>query len=334
MRLFSFTFALLAVLATTVLAWEKEDHEIFDLVTELEGAEGKGTTFYSWLDVPFTATTNEIAKAYRKKSMVLHPDKNPNVKGIHERFARLGVISTILRNKESRERYDFFYKNGVPKWRGTGYYYSRFRPGLGSVFVFLTILTSGLQYVIQRINYRKDLERIDFITGKAKAAAWGPKMIPVNGQRKVRVNLGDARDEDGEVLGTKWLDMIVEDSHVYLLEPSGDMHLIDSSTALRPAIGNTWFLTLLKSLFTKATGIKLGATASPASSNAAASGNAAQSQNKNGSAPDIDSDASSTTGSEAPGSGYSTPKHGDEAKVKVAPTVKAGGTRRKNVKRR
>ena len=27
--------------------------------------------------------------------------------------------------------YDFFYKNGVPKWRGTGYYYSRFRPGLG-----------------------------------------------------------------------------------------------------------------------------------------------------------------------------------------------------------
>lgn len=28
-------------------------------------------------------------------------------------------------------RYDFFYKNGVPKWRGTGYYYSRFRPGVG-----------------------------------------------------------------------------------------------------------------------------------------------------------------------------------------------------------
>ncbi len=28
-------------------------------------------------------------------------------------------------------RYDFFYKNGVPIWRGTGYYYSRFRPGLG-----------------------------------------------------------------------------------------------------------------------------------------------------------------------------------------------------------
>jgi len=341
MRLFSFIFALLAVLATTVLAWEKEDHEIFDLVTELEAAEGKGTTFYSWLDVPSTATTNEIAKAYRKKSMVLHPDKNPDVKGIHERFARLGVISTILRNKESRERYDFFYKNGVPVWRGTGYYYSRFRPGLGSVFVFLTILTSGLQYVIQGINYKKDLERIELITGKAKAAAWGPKMVPVKGQRKVRVNLGDARDEDGEVLGTKWLDMVVEDTHVYLLEPSGDMHLIDASTAVRPAIGNTWFLLLVKSAVTRVTGVKFGASSSPAPSGDTAPGGAAaaaagssQNQNQNGSAPDVDSDASSTTGSEAPGSGYSTPKHGDEAKVRVAPTVKAGGMRRKNVRRR
>ena len=30
---------------------------------------GKGTTFYSWLDVPSTATTAEIARAYRKKSI-------------------------------------------------------------------------------------------------------------------------------------------------------------------------------------------------------------------------------------------------------------------------
>jgi DnaJ homolog subfamily C member 1 len=50
---------------------QQEDHEIFDLVTELEAAEGKGTTFYSWLDVPSTASTNDIAKAYRKKSMQL-----------------------------------------------------------------------------------------------------------------------------------------------------------------------------------------------------------------------------------------------------------------------
>ncbi|KAH9482729.1 putative J domain-containing protein C2E1P5.03 [Psilocybe cubensis] len=323
MRPFTVWFALLAFLVASVAAWEKEDHEIFDIVSELEAAEGKGTTFYSWLDVPPTASTNDIAKAYRKKSMLLHPDKNPDVKGVHERFARLGVISTILRNKESRKRYDFFYKNGVPKWRGTGYYYSRFRPGLGSVIIFLTVLTSALQFVIQGINYRKDLERIELIVSQAKAAAWGPKMVPVAGQRKVRVNLGESRDEDGEVTGKRWLDMVVEDSCVYLLEPNGDMHLIDASTAVKPSIANTWFIVLLRSLLNKLTGGRLldKATAVPAP------------VGENGSAPDIDTDASSTTGSEAP-SGYSTPKNGEE-KVRIGgPTSKAGGMRRKNVRKR
>jgi DnaJ homolog subfamily C member 1 len=32
------------------------------------------------------------------------PDKNPGVKGIQERFARLGVVASILRNQEGRER--------------------------------------------------------------------------------------------------------------------------------------------------------------------------------------------------------------------------------------
>jgi hypothetical protein len=42
---------------------QQEDHELFDLVTKLEG---KGTTFYSWPYVPSTTSTSDIAKAYRK----------------------------------------------------------------------------------------------------------------------------------------------------------------------------------------------------------------------------------------------------------------------------
>lgn len=34
------------------------------------------------------------------------PDKNPNVKGIAERFARLGTIWGILKKPEGRKRYD------------------------------------------------------------------------------------------------------------------------------------------------------------------------------------------------------------------------------------
>ncbi|CAJ0864400.1 5116_t:CDS:2 [Entrophospora sp. SA101] len=109
----------------------QHDHEIFDLVDDLENAEGEDVTFYSWLGVEPTANEKEINKAYRKLSLTLHPDKNPD-KDSKERFSRLGLIGAILRNSESRERYNFFLKNGVPKWRGTGYYYNRHRPGLES----------------------------------------------------------------------------------------------------------------------------------------------------------------------------------------------------------
>ena len=40
------------------------------------------------------------------KSSYHSPDKNPGVKNIQERFARLGVIAGILRSPESRERYN------------------------------------------------------------------------------------------------------------------------------------------------------------------------------------------------------------------------------------
>jgi len=205
--------------------------------------------------------------------------------------------------------YDFFYKNGVPKWRGTGYYYSRFRPGLGSVFVFLTILTSGLHYIIQRINYKRDLERIQVIISKAKAAAWGPKLVPIDGRRKVKVNLGESRDDDGYV-ETKWIDVVVDGTHVYLLDPSGEQHLIDSSTAVRPAIRKTWFIGLLLSLFHKFVG------------------KGSKGSNERTEADADSGESSSTTDSEAQASGR------EDAKSSRVPTVKAGGRRRKVMRKR
>jgi len=242
-------FLWLVLLTTCVLAWEKEDYEIFDLVTAVEKAEGKGTTFYSWLDVPSSATTGEISKAYRKKSIQLHPDKNPGVVGIHERFARLGVIAAILRNPESRKRYDFFYKNGVPKWRGTGYYYARFRPGIGTVMTFLVVLTTGLQYMVQKLNYARDLERIERIRQDARTTAWGNRLVPPEGQKKVRVNLGGRMrfDEEGNALPGKTIDMVVEGENVYIAE-DGELILLDASSATPASLKNTWLVGLFRRL--------------------------------------------------------------------------------------
>jgi len=319
--------ALLAVLATAVHAWTKEDHEIFDLVSALEGAEGKGTTFYSWLDVPSTATTPEIARAYRKKSVQLHPDKNPGVKGIHQRFARLGVISTILRNAESRKRYDFFYKNGVPTWRGTGYYYSRFRPGLGTVFVFLTLLSSALQYIIQRLNYKRDLKRVDHIVREAKMAAWGQKMTPVEGRRKVKVNLGGPPrlDEEGNVILGKSIDMVVESNGDVHIFDDGHLIPVNATTAIRPTVQNTWFLSLMASLFRSA--MKRSTSTSKADE--------MQAPESEGTETATDSDMPELEDSDVPngngnGAGSATMKGGKAA----AASMKAGGRRRKAVRKR
>lgn len=254
MRYLPLFFAILALLTGFVHAWTKEDHEIFDLVSAVEAAEGKGTTFYSWLEVSPSASMAEIGRAYRKKSMLLHPDKNPGVKGIQERFARLGVVAAILRNQEGRERYDFFYKNGVPRWRGTGYYYSRFRPGLGTVLAFLVVLSTGLHYVVQRMNYKRDLARIEYILSQAKLAAWGPKMIPTGSQRKVKVNLGGPPrlDEDGNVMQGKTIEMVVESNgNIFMLEADGEQTPIDAGAATRPSLRRTWFITLVAALACK-----------------------------------------------------------------------------------
>ncbi|KAH7914200.1 DnaJ domain-containing protein [Hygrophoropsis aurantiaca] len=319
MRLFVF-IASLAVLVTVVSAWTKEDHEIFDLVGALEGAEGKGTTFYSWLDIPSSASLSQINKAYRKKSIQLHPDKNPGVKGIHDRFARLGVIATILRDTEGRKRYDFFYKNGVPKWRGTGYYYARFRPGLGTVFVFLTFLTSGLQYLVQRLNYTRDLAKIEQTIRDARLAAWGQKMEPLQGKRKVKVNLGGGArvDDEGNYVNGRTIDMVVDGDQVYIFDPSGDHHLLDTGSAVRPAISRTWFIVLVSSLFQKITGRK------------------DEDIDKEDDKDAIETDDAS----DSPASGSVTPSGASEAESKHdlkagrAAVAMAGGRRRKAVRKR
>ncbi|KZW04216.1 hypothetical protein EXIGLDRAFT_758512 [Exidia glandulosa HHB12029] len=310
MRLAGLVFAL-ACLLCLVFAWDKEDYEIFDLQEALEKAEGKGTTFYSWLDVTSTATNNEIAKAYRKKSLEMHPDKNPGVKGIQDRYARLGVIQKILRS-EGRERYDFFYKNGFPRWRGTGYYYSRFRPGLGTVLVFLVLVTAGMQHMVQRMNYKRDIARIERFVNEARRQAWGPKLNKVEGRRKVRINLGASPvqyDEDGNEIGggggggggNRYLEMVVEGDNVFIVEGDGELIPLDTSAATYPTWKTTWPATLAASLVARVTGKR----AAPE-----AAGNGADEEDE--------------TESEAPASGYTTPSGG-----KAQPAVKAGGSRRR-----
>ncbi|KAK5122421.1 hypothetical protein LTR85_004005 [Meristemomyces frigidus] len=202
---------LVVCLTALVAAWSKEDHEIFRLRDEVLAHEGNNVTFYSFIGVQRGATQDDINKAYRKLSRTLHPDKarsnwianynkptkaqtkagaKPTVhvqknkqpsqsevdkfsKEASARFERLSIVANILRGSE-RERYDHFLDNGFPKWRGTGYYYERFRPGLGSVLVGLfVVFGGGGHYAALYLSWKRQREFVERYIKHARRMAWG-----------------------------------------------------------------------------------------------------------------------------------------------------------------
>ena len=169
-----------------------------------------GSNGADFMGVKPSASQDDISKAYRKKSRLLHPDKakqsfvasrakkqsKPKIPGtkkpkVHvnkppseseiqkavraaeQRYARLGVVAEILKGS-GRERYDFFLSKGFPAWRGTGYYYARYRPGLGSVLFGLFLFGGGLvHYGALYVGWKRQREFVDRYVRHARRTAWG-----------------------------------------------------------------------------------------------------------------------------------------------------------------
>ncbi|KAJ5172310.1 hypothetical protein N7492_004903 [Penicillium capsulatum] len=201
---------LLCVFVGLVAAWSKDDYEIFSLRDELAANEGANVTFYDFLGIRPNANQDQITKAHRQKSRTLHPDKvkrafianyakdknkgkstqpgvhvsngpskrevDATVKAAHARAARLNLVANVLRGP-GRERYDHFLRNGFPLWRGTGYYYSRFRPGLGSVLAGLFLVFGGAaHYGALYLGWKRQREFVDRYIRQARRAAWGDEL--------------------------------------------------------------------------------------------------------------------------------------------------------------
>ncbi|KAI9101268.1 hypothetical protein DFS34DRAFT_463952 [Phlyctochytrium arcticum] len=146
--------ALLHLIIVQVLAWDQEDFDVFDLTDALKKANGPDTDFYSVFNISKTATTAEINKAYRKLSVSLHPDKNPTPEA-ETLYTLLTSVVGILKNETARERYDRHLKGGFPIWRGTGYYYNHYKPGVGAICVILIVAISFIQYASGWLIYHQ-----------------------------------------------------------------------------------------------------------------------------------------------------------------------------------
>ncbi|MDR2910321.1 MAG: molecular chaperone DnaJ [Bacteroidales bacterium] len=69
--------------------------------------------YYEILEVSKNATPEEIKKAYRKKAIQYHPDKNPGDKQAEENFKEAAEAYEILSNPDKKQRYDQFGHAGV-----------------------------------------------------------------------------------------------------------------------------------------------------------------------------------------------------------------------------
>lgn len=77
--------------------------------------------FYEILGVDKNATAEEIKKAYRKKAIQYHPDKNPGNKEAEEMFKEAAEAYEVLSDPDKRSRYDRYGHSGVGGSAGGGF---------------------------------------------------------------------------------------------------------------------------------------------------------------------------------------------------------------------
>lgn len=76
--------------------------------------------YYEVLGVAKNATDDEIKKAYRKKAIQYHPDKNPGDKQAEEKFKEAAEAYEVLSDPKKRQIYDQYGHAGFSGGAGAG----------------------------------------------------------------------------------------------------------------------------------------------------------------------------------------------------------------------
>ncbi len=76
--------------------------------------------YYDTLEISRTATADEIKKAYRKKALQFHPDKNPGDAAAEKKFKEVSEAYEVLSDDKKRQLYDRYGKDAVHGAAGAG----------------------------------------------------------------------------------------------------------------------------------------------------------------------------------------------------------------------
>lgn len=100
--------------------------------------------YYDVLEIPRTASVDEIKKAYRKLAIRYHPDKNPGDREAEEKFKEAAEAYGVLSDADKRARYDRFGHAGVSGAAGfDASQFTDFSDILGDLFGFGDLFGGG-----------------------------------------------------------------------------------------------------------------------------------------------------------------------------------------------
>ena len=83
---------------------------IFIILTRLSSVLGED--LYKLLGVTKNADNRDIRKAFKKLALKYHPDKN-NEEDAHDKFLKLNRAYEILKDEETRKKYDLYGEDGL-----------------------------------------------------------------------------------------------------------------------------------------------------------------------------------------------------------------------------
>ena len=76
--------------------------------------------YYKILGISKDSSQSEIKKAYRKKAIQFHPDKNPDDKNAEVEFKKAAEAYEVLSNQEKKSRYDQYGHSAFDGSQGFG----------------------------------------------------------------------------------------------------------------------------------------------------------------------------------------------------------------------
>jgi DnaJ-class molecular chaperone len=102
-------------------------------------------SFYNILEVPETASSEDIKKAYRKLSMLNHPDKNRNNPDATAKFQKISEAYETLGDVERKREYDMSRTNPFAKMMGSQQFHSGGHNPMDEIFSNLFGMQFGQQ---------------------------------------------------------------------------------------------------------------------------------------------------------------------------------------------